>query len=241
MEPRGFRYSRPQAPHTGTKEAANFLAGHRARHVDFSRGPRSEAFSKFLSASRLFDRTDSVCWNGFSHRDHPSPVSIIPVIGTEEICPGLPDHRRTRAPQVWRKQIDSDIGTPLIALPSTILPSRLCMIDWQTMRNDDQRKPFFFPLFFLACPSVNVRERARTRTISRTSLFVFYWLVFDLATSRNFSLFLELFLELACLSSPRLNQQLTKTNQFSDNSSLLRENIQCNECDTILSELDEFD
>lgn len=82
-----------------------FSNGHRAHHVGFG-GSQNWSVLEIPVCFAAIWQTRSVCWNGFNHRDHPSWVSIIPVIGTEEICPAYGSPR-----EVWRKQIDSDIGT----------------------------------------------------------------------------------------------------------------------------------
>lgn len=64
-----------------------------------SHGGPAEAFSKFLSASRLFDRPVPSVGMAPDHRDHLSRASIIPVIETEEICRAYGSPR-----QVWRKR-----------------------------------------------------------------------------------------------------------------------------------------
>lgn len=71
----------------------------RATWISKPRRPPAEAFSKFLSASRLFDRPVPSVGMAPDHRHHLSRLSIIPVIETEEICRAYGSPR-----QVWRKR-----------------------------------------------------------------------------------------------------------------------------------------
>lgn len=77
MEPRGFRYWTGGGGDRGNEGSRNFLSvqseGRAPRHVDFEATEASaEAFSKFLSASRLFDRPVPSVGMAPDHRDHLS-------------------------------------------------------------------------------------------------------------------------------------------------------------------------